>query len=197
MARARRPRQPADMMDPYERVMEARRTGREKARARRPADEKVLREVATKFRRAMEGLRGEEHWDDFKWLNGFPRSCCVITSRLLGRYLHEAGFLGVEGRSGENLSPWIVRDEIYHHTWIEVQGIIVDLTADQFKVIRRSGGGTSRPPGVIVTTNRIFHDEFLCSPKKELTECWCEPQRKEWAEAGWPQLYERVVAKLR
>lgn len=71
--------------------------------------------------------------------NGFPRGACGATSDLIGRYLNEAYQLKAQLVSGRRVDGAI-------HTWLNVCGIIVDITADQF--------GRS---AVIVTRQSAWH----------------------------------------
>ena len=62
----------------------------------------------------------------------FPKGTCGPTAELLGRYLLEsagmqAGYVGGERPGGIT------------HAWVDVKGIVVDITADQF-------GQAPRPP---------------------------------------------------
>lgn len=72
-----------------------------------------------------------------KW-SRFPTGYCALSSELLGRWLLEAGWKDVVlvqgGREG------------FHHVWIEVGGVIVDITCDQF----------GQPP-VVVASQSVWH----------------------------------------
>ncbi|WP_394165438.1 hypothetical protein [Neptunomonas phycophila] len=85
--------------------------------------EKILT-AAQKFRSAIELLKDELDRPDFE---AFPLGACGAASGLLGAYLDELGlgrFHYVCGRtSGQN---WI------SHAWLELDGWILDITADQF-----------------------------------------------------------------
>jgi hypothetical protein len=56
----------------------------------------------------------------------FPRGCCGPASELLGRCLIELGFANVSYIPAER------RDDTRSHAWINVDDVIVDITADQF-----------------------------------------------------------------
>lgn len=76
-------------------------------------------------------------------LDSFPDGTCGDVSPLLGEYLYESG-LGewqyrVGWRNGRS------------HAWIECDGLIVDITADQFDEV---------DDPVIVTTNSPWHQGF-------------------------------------
>lgn len=110
-------------------------------------DEALIRELATNFRRALEGIDRQTLPIQFR---DFPRGSCGDTSLLLGTYLQERGlgeFTYIVGWRGE----WPQR---VSHGWIERGGLIVDVTADQF------GDGQA----VIVTSHSDFHLSFESAP---------------------------------
>jgi hypothetical protein len=72
----------------------------------------------------------------------FPRGTCGPVSELLGRYLVEAGFEDVMYVCGKKPSEG-------SHAWVEVGGIILDITGDQF----------GRPP-IVVTAASNWHNEW-------------------------------------
>ena len=75
-------------------------------------------------------------------LADFPKGSCGDASELLGQYLSDSG-LGTWGyRSGMQLDP------VFSHAWVERDGLIVDITADQFPDV-------SEP--VLLTTDRTWH----------------------------------------
>lgn len=97
----------------------------------------AVRDAATRFRAAREqgGLRLHS-------LADFPKGSCGEASELLGQYLSDSG-LGTWGcRSGMQLDP------VFSHAWVERDGLIVDITADQFPDV-------SAP--VLLTTDRTWH----------------------------------------
>jgi hypothetical protein len=58
-------------------------------------------------------------------MSGFPRGCCGAMSDMLGEYLNSSGigvFLYVRANR-----------EMASHAWVELDGIIIDITADQFQ----------------------------------------------------------------
>jgi len=73
---------------------------------------------------------------------GFPMGTCGPVSELLGRYLIEAGFADVMYICGEKRGHG-------SHAWVEVSGVVLDITGDQF----------GQPPVVVVTTS-LWHDEW-------------------------------------
>ena len=77
--------------------------------------------AASEFRNAIEILNDDQR---DKYLSYFPSGCCGNASLLLGAYLHECGlgdFQYICGMRGEQ-----------SHAWLEKDGLIVDITSDQF-----------------------------------------------------------------
>lgn len=79
----------------------------------------------------------------------FPRGCCGPTSELLGRCLIELGFANVKYIAAER------PDHTGSHAWIDVDGVIVDITADQFG-----------EPGVIVSRVSPWHAQWCTEPAR-------------------------------
>ena len=97
--------------------------------------------AATKFRVALEkgGL-------PLISLADFPRGSCGDTCELFGQFLIDSGF-------GEWLYCSGQRDEPFHtHAWLEQQGLILDITADQFPDIHQR---------VLLTLDHSWHARFL------------------------------------
>jgi hypothetical protein len=99
-----------------------------------------IRLAAARFRRALEqgGLVGVS-------FASFPRGACGDSSELLGEYLRDSGFGHWTYVSGAIHNPF------QSHAWIERDGVIVDITADQFDDMDQP---------VIVTVDRSWHDRF-------------------------------------
>lgn len=79
-------------------------------------------ELATSFRLAV-GIVVETG-DVPMHIQGFPRGCCGIISELMGDYLNTVGL-------GEFFYVCGMKDGA-SHAWLEVDGLIVDITGDQF-----------------------------------------------------------------
>ena len=97
-----------------------------------------VRAAATRFRRALEagGLKSVT-------FQKFPRGACGDSSELLGHYLAECG-----------LGEWRYRGGMLDqqsHGWIEQDGLIVDITADQFADVAEP---------VIVTRRSPWHERW-------------------------------------
>jgi hypothetical protein len=82
--------------------------------------EAILRE-ATRVRRALE-VRARQ---DGGKLKAFPSQCCDIATRVLGLRLYDAGLRGFAEHLG-----YVQDDQL--HRWLDVAGVVVDITADQF-----------------------------------------------------------------
>jgi len=79
-------------------------------------------ELATRFRLAVDIV--VETGNVPMHIQGFPRGCCGIISELMGDYFNTLGiceFLYVCGtKDGAS------------HAWLKIDGLIVDITGDQF-----------------------------------------------------------------
>lgn len=66
--------------------------------------------------------------DELPW-RIFPKGACGDTCLVLGQILHEAGFKSAEYVCGNKY-----RDDRkpYSHAWLRYDGLIIDITADQF-----------------------------------------------------------------
>lgn len=85
-------------------------------------------------------------------LNDFPFGCCRDSAVILGLYLIEIGYKNV------NYCRRPYDDDFKSHGWIEVENIILDLTADQF--------GPDFLPITIISnsTNRPIYQSKVCEP---------------------------------
>ncbi|MDZ4300185.1 MAG: hypothetical protein U1C13_00855 [Pseudomonas sp.] len=90
-------------------------------------------ELATSFRLAVEIV--VQTGDVPMHIQGFPRGCCGIISELMGDYLNTVGL-------GEFFYVCGMNDGA-SHAWLEVDGLIVDITGDQFS--DRSGIYVDKP----------------------------------------------------
>ena len=84
--------------------------------------------------------------DDWPLMRSFPQGACGDASILLGEYLHEQG-LGVWVYAGRERDS-----DLHSHAWLEQDGLIVDITADQFEDVNES---------IIVTCDRSWHQQFM------------------------------------
>jgi len=105
-----------------------------------------LRGLALMFRKAVEQCKYDLPCIAFK---RFPYGSCADACDLLGRFFEEMGIDGWMCVSG-------CRDK-YTHAWLEKNGLIVDITADQFE---------DGPGAVIVTSDNSWHREFgIATPR--------------------------------
>jgi hypothetical protein len=100
-----------------------------------------IRAAAERFRAAIVAFPDTK----LVGLNNFPRGSCGDASVLLGQYLYDAGFGIWDYVSGERV------DDLWSHAWIEKDGVIVDITADQFDEVDAK---------VIVTRDHEWHHQF-------------------------------------
>ncbi|MCP1161350.1 hypothetical protein [Bacillus infantis] len=101
---------------------------------------KLTKSLAIEFRASIDELKSLRL--ECKWLSRFPRGRCGDTSDLFGKYLADHGLISeyVYGFS-----------DTQSHGWIEIEGLIIDLTADQFEGISEK---------MLITNNRHWHSKF-------------------------------------
>ena len=112
-------------------------------------DERVvteLRDIAVRFRRALEEVGPSS---TAPALRRFPHRSCADAVLLLGAYLHDQGFGPFDAVGGAFESE--ASADMESHAWLERDGVIVDITADQFPDV------TAR---VIVTRDPRWHQRF-------------------------------------
>ncbi len=101
-----------------------------------------LIELATKFRKALSSCEMKKL---FITLQRFPHGACGDASYLLAKYLDENRCGPFEYVLGERATDG------HSHAWLEKQGLIIDITADQFE---------GQDQGVLVTADRSWHAQF-------------------------------------
>jgi hypothetical protein len=112
----------------------------------------TLRRLATAFRDAIEATRAERVPGALPY---FPEGACRMTSRLFAQHLAHRPDGAAFGRP-QLLSGVLPGTEAaVRHFWLEVNGAVVDLTADPF----------GQPP-VVVGSRTAFH-QSLASPVAE------------------------------
>ncbi len=102
-------------------------------------DIETLQRIATNFRRALEDTDAIETFEG----QTFPEGCCGDAALLLGTYLIDQGhgtFDYVLGYRGDR-----------SHAWIEHEGLIIDITADQFPDMNEA---------TIISTDSAWHRTF-------------------------------------
>lgn len=85
--------------------------------------EEEIASIVYAFRAALETLASQGKLPNT--MKAFPAGCCGITSVLLGDYLNSRFDLKIEMVSAD-------RDPDTH-AWLDYNGIVIDITADQFK----------------------------------------------------------------
>lgn len=148
-----------------------------------PLDESRLVELVGSFRAAI--LRTEKSKLPIS-LSEFPVGSCGDASLLLARFLQEHGF-GKASYVCGHLGP-------YSHAWLELDGLLIDITADQFARDPEKELWSGRPGdlrgGVMVTRDRGWHSKFEeqfrnpadlglydASSRAELEQYYCEITR--------------------
>ncbi|MEI9973783.1 MAG: hypothetical protein WDO73_18050 [Ignavibacteriota bacterium] len=110
----------------------------------------ALRTLATRFRSAICATDPAEVDPEVRFIvAAFPENVCGEICFLLGHYLRENGFPAAEYVNGIRLSDG------RSHAWIETDGIIVDITSDQFAEIADE---------VVVTRDTTWHRQFCDRP---------------------------------
>jgi hypothetical protein len=110
----------------------------------------ALRALATRFRTAIRATPPSEVDPEVRFIvSAFPTGVCGAVCFLLGHYLRENGFPGAEYVNG------IRRLDGQSHAWIETEGIIVDITGDQFAEVVDE---------VVVTPDATWHRQFSDLP---------------------------------
>jgi hypothetical protein len=136
-----------------------------------------IRATAERFRAGIEAA-------DFGDLGGnlkdFPHRCCHHAAKLLGIYLFDRQlglFQVIAGRRGERQGE--------EHVWLECDGVVVDITADQF---------TDWPGGrVLVARSSAWHSKWDRPRRKEVlcNEAYYSRIREHYAEE-----YRRILKAL-
>ncbi|MCJ2378991.1 hypothetical protein LNL84_19560 [Vibrio sp. ZSDZ34] len=99
-----------------------------------------LRRIVFKAREVF-----EQHHDHISktFFGDFPNYSCGCSADLLAQYLISKGAKNLLYVYGEN--------EIGSHGWLELDGLIIDITGDQFE---------DGVDSVYMSSNRDFHDQF-------------------------------------
>lgn len=128
-------------------------------------DAEEIREAAKVFRAAI--LRCAR--SDLPTMKDFPRGSCGDASILLGQYLFDHS-LGLWEYVGGEREP-----DLHSHAWLELGGLIVDITADQFEDVGEP---------VIVTRDRSWHMQFKYpEPRHPARIGEYDPSTQRWL---WP-----------
>lgn len=92
---------------------------------------KQLEVIAIRFRQAIVDAKRDEAFDHMDRMSKFPNGCCDDAADLFAHYLfHKFGIVSnrisgsyYDGNPVNNCS----------HSWLEIDGIVIDLTGSQFK----------------------------------------------------------------
>jgi len=122
------------------------------------------------LRKAIEKAKTEGRNDIPKVIQ-WPRNCCAAAYPLL--YLQELGYENIVKHVADTSNLDENRPD---HLWLEIDGVIIDLTADQFD---------KSLPGVIVASKSDWH--------ASLTE---KPASAGWATHGYLDGYAKLKAYL-
>jgi hypothetical protein len=85
-------------------------------------------------------------------MHSFPRGQCGTVTRLLAAYLEQAGLGTFAYVTGGRSDPAEPDEEGWSHAWLEHDGLIIDITADQFP--------ENHDQPIIVTRDRTWHNTF-------------------------------------
>ncbi len=115
-----------------------------------------IKQLATRFRNAIESVQRNEGRDKVSLLTDFPNGTCGITCCLLGHYLLKEGIKTyyVSGNFHSQSHAWLNTDN----------GVFIDITADQFK---RNKELLNFDIPVYVGYSNDFHDLFKVIDKRE------------------------------
>lgn len=109
-------------------------------------DLEQLRNIAKRFRKALECVPIKERPGGLK---EFPSGSCGDATLLLGTYLIELGVEPFDYVLGGRRDP--SGEEWTGHAWLEKDGVVVDITADQFP---------DGPNAIVVLRDSAWHDGF-------------------------------------
>lgn len=85
---------------------------------------------------------GPSDFPNSSWFENYPRGCCGDTCNLFARFLAEKGI--------QAKYVWGVRGE-QSHAWLEYNGWVIDLTADQFPEISEK---------IVITKDKKWYSKF-------------------------------------
>lgn len=93
-----------------------------------------LRRIAQSFRDAIDAAKANK--EPAVFFQKFPSGQCGHTTEMLAKYLASKGYTQMIYESGvyhwEDFE-WNVDHEPNQHTWLMVEGLVIDITGDQFK----------------------------------------------------------------
>lgn len=136
---------------------------------------KKIEEIVSKFRLAIEHSNKDKLIIS---LHKFPKGSCLDATLLLGTYLRSLGL-------GEFLyeSGW---RENHSHAWLEKDGLIIDITADQFE---------DQNIRTIVTYNSAWHSSFK-KDKQGNADITIYKETDKWIFAKLYSSYQEIVRNI-
>ena len=134
--------------------------------------------AATRYREALDTVAAK---GVHQRLAGFPRGCCKAAAILLARHLAESGL-------GKSISLVLgtrqdSKTRVATHAWLRIDGLIVDITADQFNDV------TER---VIVSSCNPWHDQFV-THQSDYPSFWPNADR---ARGDYSSMYNHLLESL-
>lgn len=88
-----------------------------------------LENLVVAFRRAIERAKANNEQGEF--FRKFPVGQCGNTSDMLAQYLIDNGISPITYVNGTYYGDY--GDDMQAHTWLVVNGMLIDITGDQFK----------------------------------------------------------------
>lgn len=135
--------------------------------------ERIARE-ATAFRRAFESA---DLSDAPGFLPHFPEGCCSWATWFLGHYLATERGYRASSVAGHRMGA----ESSDSHQWLLVNGVVVDITADQF---------FDSPATVIVERESTWHSTWETTAPEDL------PTPEQWDRVGSNTLPSTVYKRL-
>lgn len=135
-----------------------------------------IRKIATEVRMIMEELvANHEISPTYRPFCNFPRGCCGDMSIILSTHFINMGFPQADYICGYH------PDDGHSHAWIRIDGICIDITADQFKGMNF--------PNVIVE----YEKDYLL---KDIYLTYRQPSQYEIDNHHLSAMYEKIKEKL-
>jgi hypothetical protein len=140
-----------------------------------PKHEGKLRAAACRFRSALES-HGLELLPEL--CEPFPSGWCGDAAPLLSQYLTDSGLGDFDYVCGETqeVDP---AESPQSHAWLEQDGFIIDITADQFPEIGEA---------VMITRDRTWHSQFI--------ECSWYRRLRRWSRGSIKRSVRRIETIL-
>jgi hypothetical protein len=91
-----------------------------------------LKDIANRFRTAiLLHPKSTYPWNSSMGISQFPSGCCGDASQTLATYIFEQTGIVCSYAHGKNGG---INSEIGSHAWLETDHLVIDITADQFKM---------------------------------------------------------------